>query len=83
MVLGNNAMKYLTALIFGFVFLFGLSFLITPYINDIYISYNNIQAGPDGESKLFGFFIYVQWPIFFITGIICGYLVHTKYLTSK
>jgi hypothetical protein len=76
-------MKYLTAFFFGLVFLLGLSFLITPYINDLYISYNNIQPGPDGESELFSFFMYVQWPMFFIIGLIFGYLVHTKYLTRN
>ncbi|PKG82868.1 hypothetical protein CXF85_12090 [Colwellia sp. 75C3] len=73
-------MKYLTALIFGFVFLFGLSFLITPYLNEIYIYYNDIQPGPDGESELFSFFMYVQWPVFFLIGLIVGYLMHIKYL---
>jgi len=76
-------MKYLTAFFLGLVFVFVLSFLITPYINDLYISYKEIQPGPDGESELLGLLIYIQWPIFFTTGLICGYLVHTKYLTRK
>ena len=76
-------MRFLTASLFGLVFLLGLSFLITPYLNNLYITYNNIQPGPDGESELVGFLIYVQWPIFFIVGFISGYVVHIKYLKKN
>ena len=80
MVLGNNAMKYLTAILCGCVFLFVLSFLLTPYLSGVYISYYDLPPGPDGESELFGFLIYIQWPVFFITGLISGYILHIKYL---
>lgn len=75
-------MKYLTALFFGLVFFLLLSFLLTPSLSDIYMSYYNLGRGPDFESELIKFFIYVQSPIFFIIGFICGYFVHVKYLNK-
>jgi hypothetical protein len=76
-------MKYLTALFFGIVSVFVLSFLITPFITEAYISYYDIQPGPDGENELFRFLMYVQWPVFFVFGFFVGYIVHIKCLTKS
>jgi len=75
-------MKYITSTIVGFIALVLLSFIATPYINDLYIYIYKIEPGPDGETELFKFLFYVQWPIFFTIGLVLGYLLHVKCLTK-
>lgn len=73
-------MKYLTAIVSGIIFLVLFSFIATPILNDIYVSIYDIEPGPDGETELSRFLLYVQWPIFFACGSIAGYFLHTKFL---
>ena len=75
-------MKYLTAFLSGLIFVILLSFLVSPFLNDVYIDFYNIQPGPDGESELASFLIFWQWPVFFISGFITGSFLHKKYLTK-
>lgn len=76
-------MKFLTAFVSGVISVVLLSFLATPFLSEIYANYFDIQSGPDGESELVNFLIFVQWPVFFIFGAVIGYIVHTKWLTKR
>lgn len=76
-------MKYVTSLLFGLIFIVGLSFAFTPFLNDIYISFYNLEAGPDSETELFKFLLYVQWPLFFAAGFFVGYLIHRKVINNN
>ncbi|PCK05580.1 MAG: hypothetical protein COA42_18185 [Alteromonadaceae bacterium] len=76
-------MKYLTALLSGVVFVVLLSFLASPFLNAGYISYHDIQPGPDGETQLIDFLIYIQWPIFFVVGAVLGGMMHNRFLTRN
>lgn len=76
-------MKYLTALLSGIASVIALSFLVTPVINELYIRVRDIEAGPDGETELFQVLLYVQWPTFFVVGLVVGYILHTKFLTKR
>jgi len=75
-------MKYITSVLVGFIFTVTLTFLLTPFVNDAYITITNTQPGPDGESKLLDLLVFVQWPIYFIVGNIVGWFIHKKYLTK-
>jgi hypothetical protein len=76
-------MKYVTSLLFGLIFIVGLSFILTPLLSDIYISLYDLEAGPDAETELFMFLLYVQWPLFFAAGFTTGYLTYNKIALSK
>jgi len=76
-------MKYTISVIVGLISVFLLSFLLTPYLSDLYASLNNIEPGPDGESELFSFLLFVQWPLFFIIGCFLGCYLYSKCLTKR
>ena len=76
-------MKYITSVIVGFIFTVILTLLLTPFVNDTYVTITNTQPGADGESKLLDLLVFVQWPIYFIVGNIIGWFIHKKYLTNK
>ena len=75
-------MKYITSIVFGVFSIILFSFLATPLLNDKYISIYKIEPGPDGETELIEFLLFIQWPIFFVVGSIAGYFLHTKFLTN-
>jgi len=76
-------MKYITSAIMGVVLVVVLTFTLTPLINNLYVSLNNLEPGPDAESKLFDLLIFVQWPIYFVVGVLSGWFLYTKYLTKS
>ncbi|MBA35371.1 MAG: hypothetical protein CMI14_08050 [Oleispira sp.] len=76
-------MKYITSVIFGFILVGVLSITLTPLLSDAYISFYDLEAGPDAETELFMFLLYVQWPLFFATGFASGYLLHSKIISRK
>jgi len=76
-------MKYVVSVVVGFISVFLLSFLFTPYLSELYISIYNIEPGPDGESELFKFLLFFQWPLFFIIGCWSGCYLYSKYLTRR
>lgn len=76
-------MRYVTGLIFGLVFVISLSFILSPFLSDIYIRFYELPPGPDAESKLADFLIFFQWPVFFILGFLVGLIGHKKILTSR
>lgn len=76
-------MRYVTGLIFGVVFVILLSFLLTPFLSDIYIHSKDLSPGPDGEAELADFLIFIQWPVFFVLGFLVGFIGHKKILTNK
>ena len=54
-------MKYMTSIIFGLLFVGGgLSFTLTPFLSDVYITFYGLEAGPDSETELFKFLLYAQ-----------------------
>ena len=82
MVLEGELMKYITSVVVGSFFTIILTFVLTPFVNDSYISITNLSPGPDGESKLLDLLVFVQWPIYFLVGSIVGWFLHKKYLTK-
>ncbi len=72
MVLEGELMKYITSVVVGLLFTIILTFVLTPFVNDAYVSITNLSPGPDGESKLLGLLVFVQWPIYFLAGSITG-----------
>ncbi len=75
--------KFLASLVCGILFILIGTFLITPTINDFYMSYKSLEPGPDSETELLNLLIFVEWPIYFIVGGILGYVLYIKYLTNK
>ena len=76
-------MRYLTGLIFGVVFVIFLSFLLTPFLSEIYADYKGLSPGPDGEAELANFLIFIQWPVFFVAGFSVGFFGHKAILIRR
>lgn len=76
-------MRYISGLIFGVVFVIFLSFLLTPFLSEIYANYKGLSPGPDGEAELADFLIFIQWPVFFVAGFFVGFVGHKKILTRR
>jgi hypothetical protein len=76
-------MKYVTALITGFLFVIALTIIVTPHANALYVSFYELSSGPDAESVLLDKLIFIHVPIYFILGFISGISVHKKFLTKK
>ena len=76
-------MKYVTSVIFGLLFIGVLSFTLTPLLSDAYISFYGLEAGPDAETELYKFLLYVQWPCFFAIGCLAGYFTYKKIKIRK
>lgn len=71
------------SLITGILFVIVGTFLITPLFNDFYVSYKNLEPGPDTETILLDLLVFVQWPLFFLVGILSGYLLYIFALTKS
>jgi len=76
-------MKYITALIMGCIFVIALTVFITPYANDMYMTFYKLSSGPDTETILLDKLIFIHIPIYFILGFIAGIFLHKKCLTNK
>jgi hypothetical protein len=75
--------KILVSLIAGILFVIVGTFLITPLFNDFYVSYKKLEPGPDTETILLDLLVFVQWPVYFIVGILSGYLLYIFTLTKS
>lgn len=76
-------MKYIVSVIFGLLFIGVLSFTVTPFLSDAYITFRGLEAGPDRETELFKFLLYAQWPSFFALGCFSGYFTYIKIMKRK
>lgn len=76
-------MRHLTGLISGLAFVILLSFLLTPFLSEIYSDFKGLSPGPDGEAELADFLIFIQWPVYFVMGFLVGFIGHKKILTRR
>ncbi len=56
------------------------TFIIAPFVNDMFITVTDLEPGPDTESKLLDLLVFIQWPVYFICGGLTGLFIRKKYL---
>lgn len=78
MVLEYAMKKFVYISLFSIATIIVGTVAIVPLTNKIYGLVYDLVPGPDAETRLLDFMVYIQWPIFAISGGFIGNIVYRK-----